>query len=139
MGGTEEAIIIFLVFHLHSLTNIHLIHRDFYHSCLLDLFVITRLMADETQICAFYLHFMDAFKSELQTLAFQSDCENFSSCQTITLLLQSKRLGKLRFTPLATAVYLSHPPSPTLSRNLSSNRFPKCIRNEGYLIFFARD
>ena len=28
--GTGEAIIIFLVFHLYLLTNIHLIHRDFY-------------------------------------------------------------------------------------------------------------
>ena len=46
--GTGEGIIIFLVFHFHPLTDIHLIHRDFYHLFLLDLFVITRLMADET-------------------------------------------------------------------------------------------
>ena len=46
--GTGEGIIIFLVFHFHPLTNIHLIHRDFYHLFLLDLFVITRLIADET-------------------------------------------------------------------------------------------
>ena len=47
-GGTGEGIIIFLVFHFHPLTNIHLIHRDFYHLFLLDLFVITRLIANET-------------------------------------------------------------------------------------------
>ena len=28
--------------------NIHLVHLDFYHLLLLDLFVITRLIADET-------------------------------------------------------------------------------------------
>ena len=48
IGGTGEGIIIFLVFHFHPLTNIHLIHRDFYHLFLLDLFVITILIADET-------------------------------------------------------------------------------------------
>ena len=62
-----------------------------------------------------YLHFicifMDAFKSELLTLTFQSDCEDLSSYQSITLLLQSERLNKLRFTPLATTVYVSITPT----------------------------
>ena len=40
--GTGEGIIIFIVFQLHLLTIIHLIHRDFYHLFLLDLFAITR-------------------------------------------------------------------------------------------------
>ena len=40
-------IIIFLVFHFHPLMNIHLIPRYFCHLFLLDLFVITRLIADE--------------------------------------------------------------------------------------------
>ena len=87
-----------------------------------------------------YLHFtrtfIDAIKSELLTLTFQSDCEDLSSYQAISRLLQSERLKKLRFTPLATTVCLSHPPSPTPSRNLSSNRFPKCIKNNGYFFFF---
>ena len=86
-----------------------------------------------------YLHFicifMDVIKSELLTLTFQSDCEDVSSYQTITLLLQIERPNKLRLTPLATTVYRSHPPSPTPSHNLSFNRFPKCIRNEGCFIF----
>ena len=43
-----EWIIIFLVFHFHSLTSTHLIHRDFYHFFSIDLFVITGLIADET-------------------------------------------------------------------------------------------
>ena len=47
-NGTEEGIIIFFVFRVHPLTNIHLVHRDFYHLFLFDLFVITRLIADET-------------------------------------------------------------------------------------------
>ena len=50
---------------------------------------------------------MDPVKSELLTLTFQSDCENVSSYQTMTLLLQSERINKLRFTPLAITVYLS--------------------------------
>ena len=78
---------------------------------------------------------MDEIKSELLTLTFQSDCEDVSSYQTITLLLESERLNKLRFTPLATTVYLSHPPSPTPSHDLSSNRFLKWIRNKEYFIF----
>ena len=87
-----------------------------------------------------YLHFicifMDAIKSELLTFTFQSGYEDLGSYHTITLLLQSKRLNKLRFTSLTTTVYLSHPPSPTPSRNLSSNRFLKYIKNKGYFIFF---
>ena len=57
------------------------------------------------------------------------------SYQTITLLSQSECLNKLRFTPLPTTVYLLYLPSPTPSHNLSSNRFPKCIRNNGCFIF----
>ena len=57
------------------------------------------------------------------------------SYQPITLLLQSERLKKLRFTPLLTTIYLSYLPSPTSSHNLSSNRFPKCIRYKGCCIF----
>ena len=48
IGRTGEGIFIFLVFHFHPLTNIHFIHRDFYHLFSLDLFAITRLIADET-------------------------------------------------------------------------------------------
>ena len=48
IGGAGEGIIIFLFFHFHLLANIHLIHRDFYLLFLLDLLVITSLIADET-------------------------------------------------------------------------------------------
>ena len=52
-----------------------------------------------------YLHsiciFVDAIKSELLALTFQSHTEDVSSYQTITLLLQSEHLNKLRFTSLA--------------------------------------
>ena len=43
-----EGVLIFLVSHFHLLMNINLVHRDFYHLCLIDLFVIARLIADET-------------------------------------------------------------------------------------------
>ena len=46
--------IIFLVFHFHPLTNIHLIYRNFYHLFLLHLFVIIRLIADETSSRIFF-------------------------------------------------------------------------------------
>ena len=86
-----------------------------------------------------YLHFMCIFmyaiKSELLTLTFQSDCEDLSSYQAITLLLLSERLNKLRFTLLVTTAYLSHPSILTPSRSMSSNRFPKCIRIKGCFIF----
>ena len=85
--------------------------------------------------CIFLKIFIDAVKSELLTLIFQSDCEDLSSYQTITLLLQRKRFSKLRFTPLVTIVYLSHPSSPTFSRNLSSNSFPKCVKSKRCFIF----
>ena len=48
IAGNGEGIIIFLVFYFHPLTNIHLVHRDFYHFFLIDLFVITRLIPDAT-------------------------------------------------------------------------------------------
>ena len=47
IAGMGEGIITFLVFRFHPLTNINLIHRDFYHLFLINLFVITRLIADE--------------------------------------------------------------------------------------------
>ena len=137
IGETGEGIIIFLVFHFHPLTNIHLTHRNFYHLFLRDLSVITRLMRLALlRYLDFICIFMDGIKSELLTLTFQSDCEYLSSYQTITLLLQSERLKKLRFV---TTVYLSYQPSPNPSRNLPTNRFPKCIRNKECFIFFTRD
>ena len=60
IAGIGEGIIVFLVFHFHPLTNIHLVHRDFYHFFLINLFVITRLIAYETSSpnkFAFYFHF----------------------------------------------------------------------------------
>ena len=51
-----------------------------------------------------FLHFIyifvDAIKSELLPLTFQSDCEDLSSYQTITLLLQSERLNALAICSL---------------------------------------
>ena len=89
-----------------------------------------------------YLHFicilMEAFKSELLTLTFQSDCKDLSLYQTITFLLQSERLNKLKFTPLATTVHLSHSPRPTPSRKFSSKLFRKCIRNKDASFFYKR-
>ena len=60
IAGKGEGIIIFFVFHFHPLRNIHLVYRYLYHFFLLDLFVITRVIADETESpkrFAFHLHF----------------------------------------------------------------------------------
>ena len=66
--------------------------------------------------------FIDAIKLELLTLTFQSAiCEDLNSHQTITLLLQSKRLNQLK--PLATIVYKSHLPNPTPRHHLSVIRY----------------
>ena len=48
IAGKGEGIIIFYVFYFHQLANIDLVDQDFYHFFLIDLFVITRLVADET-------------------------------------------------------------------------------------------
>ena len=74
--------IIFLVFHFHPLTNIYLIHRDFYHLFLLDLFVITMVGLVNLRYLHFICIFMNAIKSELLTLTFQLDtvrCELISN------------------------------------------------------------
>ena len=75
------------------------------------------------------LHFIDASKSE------QSDIVRIQA----RIKLQNERLNELRFTPLATTVYLSHLPNPTPSHHLSCMRLPKCVRNEGCFIFLTRD
>ena len=83
------------------------------------------LLRDLHFICIF----IDAIK--LLTLAFQSDnfdilkwhCEDLSSYQTITLLLQSERLNQPRLSPPSHHC-LSHLPNPTLSHHLSSVGLP---------------
>ena len=54
-------------------------------------------------------------------------CEDSSFYQIINLLLQDERLNRLRFTPLAATLYLSHQPNPILNHHLSSICLPKCI------------
>ena len=44
IAGRREGIIIFLVLHFLPPVNIHLVHRDFSHFFLIDLFVIVRLI-----------------------------------------------------------------------------------------------
>ena len=56
IAGNQEEVIIFLS-HFHSLTNIHLVHQDFHQFVLTGLFVIARLIADETCSLVFYLYF----------------------------------------------------------------------------------
>ena len=135
MAGKEEGVIIFLVFYFHPLANIHLVYRDFYHFFLINLFVIiTSLIADVTcssKRFTFYLHFH--WCNWVGLIDFDIPkwhCEDLSSHQTITLLLQCKRLNELTLTSLTTIVYLSHLRNPTPSHHLSSVSLPKCIRNE---------
>ena len=78
--------------------------------------------------------FIDAIKSELLTLKFQSDIVRISSSyQTITLLLQSEHLNQLKWTPLATTIYLLHLANPTHSHHLPSICLTKCIKNECFI------
>ena len=122
--------------------NVNLAHRDFYHFFLIDLFVITRMIA-KMRTCypyrfAFFCISIDAIKSELLTFIFQSDIENLNPYQTVTLLSQTKRLNQLTLTLLATTVYLSYLSNPTLSHHLSSISLPKCMKSEGCFIFFYK-
>ena len=60
IAGVLKRMIVLFVFYFHLLTNIHLVHRNFYHFFLANLFLITRLIADETsspQSFAFYFYF----------------------------------------------------------------------------------
>ena len=125
----EEGIIIFLFFHFQPLTNIHLVNRDFYHFFLIDLFVITRLITDETCSPFRDLHFICIYID-----AIKWHCQNLSSDQTIALLLQIEPCDLLILTPLTTTVYLSHLPNPNLSHQLPSIRLPKFVRNGGCFI-----
>ena len=88
------------------------------------------LLRDLDFICIF----IDAIKLELLTLTFQSDIVKIWAHIKLPLLLQSDRLNRLRVTPLATTVYLSHQPNSISSHHLSSIRLPKCKRNEGCFI-----
>ena len=47
IAGTGEGIL-FFVYHFYPITNFALIHRGFYHLFVLDLFIITKLIADDT-------------------------------------------------------------------------------------------
>ena len=69
-----EGIIVLHVFHFDPLTNIHLVYQHFSHFFLIDLFVITRLIADETcSLLIFVFLCIDPIKSDILTFTFQSD------------------------------------------------------------------
>ena len=130
--------IIFLVFHFHPLTNIYLIHRDFYHLFLLDLFVITMVGLVNLRYLHFICIFMNAIKSELLTLTFQLD--------TVRMWAHIKLSSPFYYkanTLKNWDLHLSYQPplnlTTTPSHNLSPNLFPKCIRNKRCFIFFTRD
>ena len=59
-----------------------------------------------------YLHlicfFMDAIKSELLSLTFQSDCEDVSSYQTVNLLLQKTPEQIEIYTPSHHCLSITH-------------------------------
>ena len=118
--------------------NIHIVLRDFYHFFLIDLLIITRLLSYETcsslQICILFV-----FSLIQLTLTFQSDIARiWAHTKRSTLLFQSKWPNRLRLTPLAITVYVSHLLNPTPSHQLSSTRLPKCIKKWG-MLHFSRD
>ena len=81
------------------------------HFFLLDLLLITRLIADGTSSSlrfTFYLHFY--WFSYVGVIGFDISklhCGHLSSYQTIILLLQNELLNQLILTPLDITVYLS--------------------------------
>ena len=127
----------FSFFHFHPLTNIHLVYRDFHPFFLINLFIIARLVANESFASyrfAFYLRFHRC--NEVGVIDFDIskwNCEDLSSYQTIILLLQGKRFNQLRLKPLPTIVYLPYLPNLTRSHHLS------CIRNEGCFFLFLQE
>ena len=133
IGGNGEWVIIFLVFHFHLLTNAfnssrflaRLSNRCIYNywtdSCW-DLFSL--------EVCIL-------FGFLLMQLS-RSYWLSLSSYQSITILLQSKRLNQLTLTQPVATVYLSHLLNPTPSHGLFSIRLPKCIKNEWCFIIFTR-
>ena len=116
IAAKGQVIIIFPVFHFHSLTSIHLVYWDFYHFffdrsiCIPDWKLIKLVLLGDLH---FTCIFIDAVKLQLLTFISKWHCEDLSSYQTITLLLQSERLNKVRLAPVFTTIYLSHLPNPT--------------------------
>ena len=113
IGGTGKGIIIFLVFHFHPVTNIHLINRYFWH-------LVTRSICNyqtdswwdlfSLDVCILFAFIrMQLSRSYFKVTSWVFDL--LSNYQT--LLLQSECYNSLRFTLLATTVYLSHLPIAT--------------------------
>ena len=92
------------------------------------------LLRDLHFICIF----IDAIKLELLIDISKLHCEDLSSHQTITLLLQSERLNQLRLTLLANIVYIACLSNPTPNHHLPSIRFPKMYKKLGMLQFFYK-
>ena len=109
--GKGEEVLIFHVFHFHLLANIHLVHGDFYRFCLIDLFVITRLIGDETcspQRFAFFWIFVDEIRSELLTLTSQSDITRICAHSKLSTFYRTNTLTAiliLQFILLIAIIY----------------------------------
>ena len=132
IAENAERIIIFLVFHFHLLTNIHLAHLP--------------LLFNES-ICNYQSDsWWDLFSLEIFIL-FAFSLMNLNSHQTITILLQSKRLNQLTLTPLVITVYLSNLSNPTPShtyplsvcQNVWRVFFDSLIKSTRYLLIFRQN
>ena len=135
IAGNGEEIITLLVFHFHTLTNIQLVHLDFYHFFLVDIFAITRLIAIENCWWAFLLmklsrsYWLYYFKVTLWEFELISNYH-----PPITKRTAEPSEIKTNYH----LYYLSHLPNPTPSHHLSSSCFSKYIRNEGCFTFYMR-
>ena len=136
IAGKEERIVIFLVYNLHPLTNIYLVHWNFWNLFLsqtncnfqteIGILFVFRLM--KLSRSYWLWHFKVTFQSDIVRI--------WAHIKLSPFYYKTNALTNwLRFTPLATTVYISHVLNRTTSHHLSSIRLPKCIRNEGCFIF----
>ena len=92
IAGNGEGINVFLVFHLHSLTNINLVIK-------IPLFL-------NRSICNYHTDSWWDLRWSYWLHVSKWHCEDLSSYQIINVLLQSERLNQLTLTLLVTTAYL---------------------------------
>ena len=111
-------IIIFLAFHFHPVTKMHLIYRDFYHffnQSICNYWTDSWWELFSLEICILFGFSLMQLSRSYWLSYFNMTVWEFKSYQTIIFLLQSERFYQLTLAQLVTTVYLSHLLNPTPS------------------------